>query len=118
MLGEVTYLNNTAVLLEDIGTNSLICTTAHTGCCLGGNGRFYYPSGDQVLVQNRATSNLQSLYMTHNQRSIDLRLQAGDDPPLGRYRCEIPDGRGTLQSLYIRIGEIIIVALLHVCMPY
>lgn len=104
MLGEVTYLNNTAVLLEDIGTNSLICTTARTGCCSGGNEMFYYPSGDPVLVQNRATSNLQSLYMTHNQGSIGLRLQAGDDPPLGRYRCEIPDGRGTLQSLYIRIG--------------
>jgi hypothetical protein len=113
MLGGVTYLNNTAVLLEDI--DSLICTTARTGCCEGGSGTFYYPNGDPVLNRNQATSSLQSLYMTHNQGSISLRLQAGDSPPLGKYRCQIPDGRGTLQNLYIRIGELIVFLLVCVC---
>ena len=110
MLGGVTFLNNTAVLLEDIDANSLDCTTASATCCTGrsARGNFYYPDGDPVLIRNQATSSLQSLYMTHNQGSISLRLQAGDSPPLGRYHCEVPDGRGTLQNLYIRIGEIII----------
>ena len=109
MLGDITFLNNTAVLLEDINANSLECTTASAACCAGGSahGNFYYPDGDRVLMQNPASSSLQSLYMTRNQGSISLRLQSGDSPPLGRYRCEIPDGRGNLQNLYIRIGEII-----------
>ena len=111
MLGGVTYLNNTAVLLEDIGTNSLVCTTASTTCCVGnslpGIG-FYYPDGDSILNQVQASSALQRLYMTQSQGLISLRLQAGtDNPPLGRYRCQIPDGRGNTQNLYIRIGEII-----------
>ena len=105
MLGEVTYLNNTAVLLEDIdSTNSLVCTTASTTCCMGnsvpGIG-FYYPDGSQIQVSS-------SLYTTQNQGSISLsRWPTGERPPLGRYRCQIPDGRGTPQSLYIRIGEVI-----------
>ena len=109
MLGEVIFLNNTAVLLEDIDADSLECTTARADCCAGGSarGNFYYPDDDPVLLQNPATSSFQSLYMTRNQGSISLRLQSGDSPPLGRYRCEIPDGRGNPQNLYIRIGEII-----------
>ena len=110
MLGGVTYLNNTAVLLEDIGTNSLVCTTASTTCCVGNSVQgvgFYYPDGSLIPTQVQASSSLQRLYMTQNQGSISLRLQAGiDSPPLGRHRCQIPDGRGTPQSLCIRIGEI------------
>ena len=108
MLGGVTYLNNTAVLLEDIDANPpLICTTAHTSCCTGNTqGRFFYPDGNPILTQDQASSLLQELYMTRNQGSISLRLQTGEQrPPLGTYRCEIPDGRDTLQNLYIRIGK-------------
>ena len=107
MLGGVTYLNNTVVLLDEINaSNPLICTTAHSSCCTGGQGKFYYPDGGPILMQNAASFSLQSLYMTQNQGSIDLRLQlSGDRPPLGKYRCEIPDGRGILQNLYIRIGK-------------
>ena len=108
MLREVTYLNNTAVFLEDINpTNPLICTTASTSCCVGssvpGIG-FYYPDGRRVPSQVSS-----SLYTTQNRGSIRLnyRPQAGERLPLGNYRCRIPDGRGTPQNLYIRIGEVI-----------
>ena len=112
MLGGITYPNDTAVLLEDIGgdnTNSLICTTANDECCENvGRGGFYYPNGDPVLTQSQASSSLQSFYVTRSSGSIGLNQQIGESsPPLGRYRCEIPDGRGDLQNLYIRIGEII-----------
>ena len=109
MLGGVTYPNNTAVILEHIGLNSLMCTTANNHCCqTSAQGQFYYPNGDPVLSQIQASSSRQSLYQTRNDGSISLKRQAGEIfPPLGRYRCEIPDGRGILQTLYITIGEAI-----------
>ena len=108
MLGGVTYLNNMAVLLEDIdSTNSLTCTTTHASCCTEENnkqGRFLYPDGSPVT---QSSSSSQSFYMTQNQGSISLYRQPrdGDSPPLGSYRCEIPDSRGNMQNLQIRIGE-------------
>jgi hypothetical protein len=106
ILRGVTYPNNTAVLLEDIdSTNQLICTTSSATCCVGSNvPGFYYPN------DTRITRNINKvLYVTRSEGSISLghRPQAGKRPPLGRYRCRIPDGRGTLQNLYIRIGKLI-----------
>ena len=68
-------------------------------------GRFFYPDGSAVQAQ--ASSSSQSFYVTQNQGSISLSRQDGDLPPLGSYRCEIPDSRGNSQNLYIRIGETI-----------
>ena len=112
MLGGITYPNNTAVILEHIGEddkNSLVCTTAHNQCCqTNEQGRFYYPDGDPVLSFSQASSLMQSFHQTHNNGSISLKRSAGKaSPPLGRYRCEIPNGLGTLQNLYITIGEAI-----------
>ena len=110
MLGGITYPNNTAVLIEDIGEadmNSLKCTTAYEPCCQSSQqGNFYYPNNDPVLIQPQASSSRQSFYRTRDSGSISLKRQSGDPPPLGRYHCEIPDGRGVLQNLYIAIGEL------------
>ena len=109
MLGGVTYPNNTAILVEDINsTNPLICTTASTTCCAGVQDvGFYDPDDMRILSQSQASSHLQSLFMTRSQGSISLSRQIGESSLLlGRYRCEIPDGTGTKQVLYIRIGEI------------
>ena len=112
MLGDITYPNNTAVIIENIGEedrNSLICTTAHDGCCQTSRlGNFYYPNNNLVQIQSLAHSSRQSFYRTRSRGSISLKQQAGDSSPLGRYRCEIPDCRGILQNLYITIGEIYI----------
>ena len=109
MLGGVTSFNNSVVLLEDIDSESpLTCTTTHTSCCTGGDdmqGKFFYPDGSPVQTQSQASSSSQSFYITQNQGSISLIRQDGDPPPLGSYRCEVPDGEGSLQNLYIRIGE-------------
>ena len=110
MLGDITYPNNTVVLIEDIGEadmNSLKCTTAYDPCCRSSRqGNFYYPNKVPVLIQSQASSSRQSLYRTRGSGSVSLKQQSGDPPPLGRYHCEIPNGRGILQSLYIKIGEI------------
>ena len=111
VLGSITYPNNTAVILEHIGEenkSSLLCTTAYTPCCqINKQGRFYYPNGEPVLPLSQATR--QSFYLAHNNGSVSLRRQPGETlPPLGKYRCEIPDARGTLQNLFITIGKPII----------
>ena len=111
MLGGIAYPNNTAVLIEDIGEgdmDSLKCTTAYEPCCRSSRlGNFYYPNNDPVLIQSLASSSRQSFYRTRGSGSISLnKRQNGDLPPLGRYRCEIPDGRGVLQNLYITVGEL------------
>ena len=89
--------------------SSLICTTSHSHCCQTGvQGKFYYPNGEPVLSLSEASSPRRnsSLYQTHNHGSISLKQKHGEMfPPLGRYRCEIPDGRGTLQNLFFTIGE-------------
>ena len=88
-----------------------MCTTAHTSCCTEGHdtqGRFFYPDGSPVQTQSQASSSSQSFYVTQNQGSISLIRQDGDPPPLGSYRCEVPDGAGSLQNLYIRIGETVL----------
>ena len=114
MLGGITYPNNTAVILEHIGEedkDSLKCTTVHSRCCkTNEQGKFYYPNGEPVLPLSQASSSPgQGLYQTRNNGSISLKRQAASElsPPLGRYQCEIPDGRGNLQTLYITIGEAI-----------
>ena len=112
MIGGFTYPNNTAVILEHIGEedrNSLMCTTAHNRCCqTNGKGNFYYPNGEPVLSLSQASSSRQSFYQTRNNGSISLKRQPGEIfPPLGRYRCEIPDGRGILQTLFFTIGRAI-----------
>ena len=62
----------------------------------------------QLVTQSQASSSSQSFYITQNQGSISLIRQDGDPPPLGSYRCEVPDGAGSSQNLYIRIGETVL----------
>ena len=120
MFGGITYPNNTAVILEHIGEedkNSFICTTSRIDCCQTGiQGKFYYPNGEPVLSLSEASSSRQSLYQTHNHGSISLKQKHGETfPPLGRYRCEIPDGKGTLQNLFFTIGEATNFVLIPLC---
>ena len=127
MLGGITYPNNTAVILEHIGEedkNSLLCITTDIHCCqTNKQGNFYYPNGELVLPLSQASSSRQNLYLTHNNGSISLKRQPGETfPPLGKYRCEIPDTRGTLQNLFINIGKAILtldvksIRCMHACM--
>ena len=105
MLRGTTYLNNTAAIIEHIGegeVNSLKCTTALETCCQSsGQGDFYYPNGAQVMIESGG----ENLYRTRSSRSISLNRRGGNTS-LGEYRCEIPDGRGILQNLYITIGKL------------
>ena len=121
MLGGMTYLNNSAVIIEEIGEgvmNSLKCTTAYDRCCQTvRRGEFYYPNNDVVNIESQAISRGESFYRTRSSGSINLNKQSGDPAPLGRYRCEIPDSRGILQNLYITIGEFCRYVIVIACKP-
>ena len=105
MLGGKTYLNNTIVLMSDIGedNNALLCMTDKSDCCSNPIGEFYYPNNSAV---GYSQENL--LYRNRGPQVVRLNRRNNDLSPTGVYRCQIPDSSGSMQSIYINIiGEII-----------
>ena len=114
----VSYADGDTVLLSDIGEgeNRLRCTTTQTDCCgqdaTGGTveadrrGEFYYPNGIRVPTRGGASSD--GLFRGRGYQFISLqRLStATTTPPLGRYRCDIPERNGVSQNMFINIGEL------------
>lgn len=105
MLRGRTYLNNTIVLITDIGEddNALLCVTDKRDCCRTEDGQlvgeFYTPDNNQVGVRSSGNS-------FYRNRGLQIvRLNRRDDAlsPTGRYRCMVPDSSGRSQNLYINI---------------
>ena len=107
-LGDQTYQNGANCPMSDIGeaSNALLCMTDNTNCCNAPHliGEFYSPDGSRVGV--RASGD--SLYRNRRQGYIRLNRRNGATSPLGRYRCDIPNSNGVMQSIYINIvgGEV------------
>ena len=104
MLRGQTYLNNTVVLITDIGedTNALLCVTDRSDCCSSPNGEFYYPDNTAV-----GFSNTNPLYRNRGPQVVRLNRRTNTLSPTGVYRCEIPDSSGRMQNIYINvIGEV------------
>ena len=93
-------------MIEEIGESdkdSLKCTTPLESCCQNSDlANFYYPNGSKVLTHQSGGS----IYKTRGNGFVSLKKgSVGEPAPLGRYRCEIPDGRGIVRNLYITLGE-------------
>ena len=104
MLHGRTYLNNTIVLMGDIGEgeNALHCVTESTDCChsiTSVRAEFYYPNNS--LVSFKASGDL--LYRNRGPQVVRLNRRNDVLSPTGRYRCEIPDSTGMIQNSYINI---------------
>ena len=106
-LNSVSYTNNSVVNITDIGTDSaaLICTTTYTPCCYSGNSatQWYFPNGAQV--QNLGLSPPSMTFSRTRSRSpgaVRLNRNSGATTT-GVFHCDIPDGSGDLQSLYVGI---------------
>ena len=105
MLGGITYPTNTSIMIQELGESdkdSLKCTTTLETCCQNSSqANFYYPNGSEVLSLRGG-----SIYRTRGNGFVSLKKgTVGEPAPLGRYRCEIPDGKGIVQNLYITLGE-------------
>ena len=95
--------NNSIVATADIGAGpaALVCTTTYITCCTSANPRtqWYFPNGTQVpnnpaLPYRRTRGrNPGSVYLNRNSESTTI----------GFFHCDIPDGNGVLQSLYVGI---------------
>ena len=99
--GEV-YLNNSVVPLLEVGEDdsALLCKTDLTDCCgtpPNRFGHFYYPSGVMVPVRNLG----HSFYRNRGVQEVRLNRREGATSPAGKFRCEVPDAKGTTQNQYI-----------------
>ena len=101
------YLNNTVVVVDDIGAeeNGLACKTTKEVCCrAGGLGNFYFPNGMQLSSSGGGGD----FYRDREDTGIvRLNRRNGATSPLGVYTCEIPDVNGVLQYLTIELGRLV-----------
>jgi len=111
------YSNNSIVTRTDIGTDSLalLCTTTSPGCCSSVNKQtgWYFPSGEPVPYPGnmwkttpyyRLRNNPDSSNHRHSLRSVELHRNFNGNIT-GIFHCDILDGSGNLQSLYIGIYD-------------
>ena len=106
-LNNVQYTNNSVVTIRDIGTGSaaLLCTTTNSDCCSSGNptSQWYFPSGSQVPNLGLSPPSM-TFFRTRSRSPGAVRLNRNSEATTtGVFRCDIPDGSGDLQSLYVGI---------------
>ena len=91
-------VNNSYIHRDVIGegvTYSLHCVTDYSDCCNNGQGNWY----DEM---ERVVQGNDSLYVTRGGRVVYLNRRSGGSS--GMWRCDIPDGSDTNQSIYIYLG--------------
>lgn len=98
------YTNNSVMNIADVGVgdNALLCMTDKECCCgIQGHryGQFYYPGGSQVPIQGAGNV----FYRDRGDKMIRLNRKFGMYPT-GKYRCEIPNARGVIQTLYFTLS--------------
>ena len=106
LFGSTIYRNNSNVSLEEIGEfgDSLLCVTEQTACCRSSDspsrialGNWSFPNGTIVPSASARWD-----FYTNRGPSV-VRLQRLRGGVVGRYRCDIPDSLGVLQSIYIGV---------------
>ena len=95
------YPNNSIISLLEVGEDdsALLCKTDLTDCCgtpPNRLGEFYYPSGDIVPVRKVE----QGFYRNRGVQEVRLNRREGVVSPAGKFRCEVPDASGTVQTLH------------------
>ena len=107
MLNSVSYENNSALVLTDIGEggSALICLSDSTQCCRGSNnpnaptplGNWYFPNGSVVRSSNFGGD----IYMDRGASMVRLNRRNNAQSPTGVYRCEVVDARGNTQNISV-----------------
>ena len=108
-LNNVQYPNNSVVNITDIGTGSaaLICTTTLPGCCLSTDGsHWYFPNGSAVQhmrLIGDATTYYRTRTISHTSGGTVRLQRISEATTTGIFHCDIRDGSGYLQSIYVGI---------------
>ena len=94
--------------VDDIGEDddALLCHTNKTNCCTNKmnqtrDGNWYYPNGTQVGIKNISPV---EFYRDRGTQVVRLHHQVGRFVLRGRFRCEVPNVNGDMQSIYVYIG--------------
>ena len=96
-------VNNSYIYRGGIGegvNNSLHCVTDHSNCCNNSGLSDWYDETEMPVHQGEDGNS--SLYVTRGKRVVYLNRRTGGSR--GMWRCDIPDGSGTDQSIYIYLG--------------
>ena len=102
-LNGTTYQNNSVVTLEEIGEggDALLCVTDLTACCrppyTDWSSAWYFPNETRVP----SPGSWWKFYRTRGQMVVSLHRRRGGES--GIYRCEIPDARNVIQTIYIGV---------------
>ena len=104
-----TYLNNSNILITDIGegdSSALVCKTDLVECCEQNQtnnsialGKWFYPDSSAV------TSN-QSFYTNRDRSVVRLNHKGNSTSPTGKFCCEIPDANYTWIKMCVNLGEL------------
>ena len=101
------YANNSIVNRMDIGTGdaALLCTTTYPPCCTVFTPpltHWYFPDGSRVVNDGSFP-----YYRTRSTNPGSVLLHRNPQgTTTGLFHCDIPDGSGVLQSLFVGIyGE-------------
>ena len=93
--------------LGDGDSMGLRCLTDSTQCCRGSDnpnggplGEWYFPDG--TLVPDGTVSS-RDIFRNRGPSVVRLNRRNNAQSPTGVYRCEIPDARGTTQSIFVGV---------------
>ena len=104
------YPNNSVISLWSVGEDdkALSCITDYLQCCSMHpyrQGEFYYPSGERVGIQAAGDD----MYRNRGNQEIRLNRKKDVTSPTGRFRCDLPNTGGMIQSIYINLSRKIII---------
>ena len=99
---ETVLPNNSFISRGPIGqeNNALKCVTDNTNCCTGPAVGNWTDGGGGAVHQG--ASGATTIYVTRGDRVVRYNRITGGS--LGMWRCDIPDSRGMMQSIYIYTG--------------
>lgn len=105
-VGGRTYPNNSVISLWNVGEDdeALSCITDYVQCCSNPphrHGEFYYPSGERVGILAAGGG----MYRNRGNQVIHLNRKNDVTSPTGRFRCDLPNVDGRIQSIYINLSR-------------
>lgn len=97
--------NNSVVLREEIGEGdkALICQTLSDSQC-GHRSllQMFFPNKTEILAEG----NGRTMFTTRGDGQILINRRDDDESPLGTYCCQVPDGEGGVQKIFIKVGMV------------
>ena len=100
---------NSVVNIMETGTGSaaLLCTTAYRPCCSSANNetQWYFPNGSRVpnLAGRWSSPRELPYYSTRSPSGTVCLHRNPEGTTTGKFRCDVPDANGTIQSAYVGI---------------